>query len=72
MEVRPRKACSFSTSSRMLRRAAHQGPMKCSRWGAITSGLIQLTRPSVIALHSEFRQSMKTSIHELELIDVKP
>jgi hypothetical protein len=47
---RPRKACSFSTSSRMLRSALHQGPTKCTRWGAICPGDTHATRPSVIAL----------------------
>lgn len=48
----PRKACSFSTSSRMLRSALHQGPTKCARWGAICPGHTHATRPSVIALHA--------------------
>ena len=50
MEVRPRKACSFSTSSRMLRSAEHHTPTKCSRCGAMGSGHTQATRPNVIAL----------------------
>ena len=52
MAQRPRKACSFSTSSLMLRREAHQTPVKLPRWGAKTSGQIQATLPNVIALQS--------------------
>lgn len=52
MAQRPRKACSFSTSSLMLRREAHQTPVKLPRWGARTSGQIQATLPKVIALQS--------------------
>ena len=50
--ARPRNACSFSTSSRMERSAAHQAPQKWPRCGASAAGQIHATRPSVIALRS--------------------
>ena len=49
----PRRACSFSTSSRTERRAAHQGPTKAGRKEAMLPGQTQATRPTVMALQGE-------------------
>lgn len=52
MTQMPRKAESFSSLSRMLRREVHHGRMNCCSMGATSCGQTKPSRPMVMAVFS--------------------